>query len=466
MKENKQQAVGGVRLHLFNLVMAAAAVILSVLLIRSAYATAGAYAEMDEALETYLVCSRSAEQMQEGSDFLTQEVRQFAVTGDLADLEAYFTEANETQRRERALETLGAHLAGEDAYRLLEEALNRSNALMELEYDSMRLVIAAKGYPLDQMPAALQSRALSPHDAALSPEEQLALARSRVFDDTYQSYKDGIAADVNSCLDTLIAGMRTRQQTSSVQLLELLRQQNILTAVLMVVALAVVALTAVLIVNPLRENIEHVEAHRELPEKGAYELRYMARTYNQMLTKTRLHQDHLSYQAEHDPLTGLYNRGVFERVRGECEIETSAMLLIDIDHFKSINDTYGHEVGDLVLKRLADLLQHNFRSDDYVCRAGGDEFAVIMIHVSREMRGLIADKARRINEAAQQKTENAPAFSLSIGIAFGEASGGDADLYQNADAALYRVKEAGRCGYAFFDGTDAVSTRIEGSEAI
>ena len=111
MKENKQQAVGGVRLQLFNLAMAVAAVILSALLIHSAYATAGAYADMDETLETYLICSQSAEQMQEGSDFLTQEVRQFAVTGDLADLEAYFTEANETQRRERALETLGAHLA-------------------------------------------------------------------------------------------------------------------------------------------------------------------------------------------------------------------------------------------------------------------------------------------------------------------------------------------------------------------
>ena len=463
---NRQPAIGGVRLQIFNLVMAAAAVILSLLLIRSAYATAGAYAEMDETLETYLICSRSAEQMQNGSDYLTQEVRQFAVTGDLADLQAYFTEANETRSRERALETLGAYLVGEDAYRLLEDALAHSNELMELEYDSMRLVIAAQGYPLGGLPAALQSRALSPAEAALSPEEQMELARSLVFDDAYQSYKDSITANVNSCLDTLIDGMRARQQDSSRQLLSLLRIQNTLTAVLMIVALAVVALTAVLIVQPLRQDIEHVKAHRELPEKGAYELRYMARTYNQMLSKTRQHQDRLSYQAEHDPLTGLYNRGVFERVRGECDTETSAMLLIDIDHFKSINDTYGHEIGDLVLKRLAGVLQHSFRSDDYVCRAGGDEFAVIMVNVGAAMRGMIADKVRRINEAVQQKTDDAPAFSLSIGIAFGESLGEGADLYQNADAALYRVKEAGRCGYAFFDDTEAVSSRIENSGAV
>jgi len=450
-------SIGGVRLQIFNIVMAVAAVCLSVVVIFEAYGTANAYTDMNDSMETYLVCRQSAEQMRDGSDYLTQQARLFAVTGDLANLQAYFTEAEETCRREKALEQMGVYLAEDEAYRMLETAFARSNELMELEYYSMRLAIEAKGYAV---PEQLRQVRLDPRDAALQPQEQMELARSMVFDEVYQERKNGILGEIDDCLETIIGEMRDRQRSNADKLLQLLHRQNLVAALLMAVVLTVVALTAALIVRPLRQCVERIRENDELAEKGAYEIRYLVRIYNQMRARSRLHQDHLSYQAEHDPLTGLLNRGVFEKARAEEEAALNAMLLIDIDHFKEINDTYGHEIGDSVLKRLAETLQENFRADDYVCRVGGDEFAIIMLNVTPDMRGLIAEKVTRINETVQRQSGDVPGFSLSIGIAFGDTVGEGGDLYQNADAALYRVKEAGRAGYAFFEDDSAVSTRI------
>ena len=91
--------------------------------------------------------------------------------------------------------------------------------------------------------------------------------------------------------------------------------------------------------------------------------------------------------------------------------------IIDADNFKSINDTYGHAVGDIVLQRIADVVKKEFRSMDYICRIGGDEFAVIMVEVSKKHRDVIARKLTSINKELSLAKENTPAISLSMGVA-------------------------------------------------
>jgi diguanylate cyclase (GGDEF)-like protein len=129
-----------------------------------------------------------------------------------------------------------------------------------------------------------------------------------------------------------------------------------------------------------------------------------------------------------------------------ADTEHMALLLIDVDYFKKINDSYGHAVGDRVLKRVAELLHSSFRSVDILCRIGGDEFAVVMTRVNSSMRQLVLDKIAQVNDLLQHPKDDLPPVSLSVGVAFSDRENPKGDIFKDADEALYRVKRAGRKG--------------------
>jgi diguanylate cyclase (GGDEF)-like protein len=118
------------------------------------------------------------------------------------------------------------------------------------------------------------------------------------------------------------------------------------------------------------------------------------------LEANKLLQAELREQAIRDPLTGLYNRRYLdetldrELARAARENYTVSFMVSDIDHFKKVNDTYGHHAGDLVLKNLADQLTSNARVGDIICRYGGEEFLVILPDVSTDIAQQIAERAR------------------------------------------------------------------------
>ena len=125
------------------------------------------------------------------------------------------------------------------------------------------------------------------------------------------------------------------------------------------------------------------------------------------------------------------------------------MLLFDVDNFKSINDTYGHEVGDKVLVKLVQVMKKNFRSDDYICRIGGDEFVVFMVHATEQQKNLIASKIEKINQEMTDPKDGLPPASISVGITYG-AEAEDAEvLFEKADAAMYHSKQSGKSTYTF-----------------
>ena len=127
-----------------------------------------------------------------------------------------------------------------------------------------------------------------------------------------------------------------------------------------------------------------------------------------------------------------------------------ALLLLDIDLFKSINDTYGHTVGDRVLKRVAVVLQESFRSVDIICRFGGDEFVVVMTRVNSSMAQLVRNKIIRANEILSNPQDDLPPVTVSAGVAFSDRAKPQGDIFTDADTALYRVKQNGRGGCAIF----------------
>ena len=157
--------------------------------------------------------------------------------------------------------------------------------------------------------------------------------------------------------------------------------------------------------------------------------------------------------AFYDPLTGLNNRRFLER-RLPAMIETAhrrgaplAMMILDIDHFKHINDSYGHEAGDLVLKGFAAELQQIVRGGDLVCRLGGEEFVVAMPGVDAPHATRMAERARRTIENMEFPIPTASgsvSITVSIGLADLRGEQDSAELYRRADRALYLSKSAGR----------------------
>lgn len=157
----------------------------------------------------------------------------------------------------------------------------------------------------------------------------------------------------------------------------------------------------------------------------------------------------------------LLNRRSFDQILSLCEKDRSsfALILADVDVFKQINDTCGHDTGDRILKRVAALLHTTFRSIDYVCRIGGDEFAVIMVDMSRELYYTITDKIAEINGLLAVPEDGLPAVSLSAGVAFSDENGFCGSLFRAADSALYTAKAHGRCGCSVSPAPDETGSK-------
>jgi diguanylate cyclase (GGDEF)-like protein len=155
----------------------------------------------------------------------------------------------------------------------------------------------------------------------------------------------------------------------------------------------------------------------------------------------------LSGLACHDALTGLVNRREFDdRLAHELERsartrQTCTVLMCDLDHFKAVNDAYGHPAGDEVLKRVANELIAGVRTIDTVARVGGEEMAVLLVECTAPDAYHVADRLRR---AVATQRADAPAVTISIGIADSSGTANAGELIAAADQALYQAKRAGR----------------------
>ena len=231
----------------------------------------------------------------------------------------------------------------------------------------------------------------------------------------------------------------------------LLEFMTILSAVMLGVGFVLVFFIRYQIRKPLELMVEKIQERKPVPEGGARELRYVSRTYNRMLEEIQKRHQALTYEASHDALTGIYNRAAYDMFMESVDKGHIALLIIDMDYTKQVNDTYGHDMGDRVLKKVANLLCQSFRSVDIICRIGGDEFAVIMTRANSSMRQLVIDKVARINERLQNPDDGLPKVSVSVGVAFSDRRQSGDDIFKDADKALYLVKKAGRCGCRIYE---------------
>ena len=171
---------------------------------------------------------------------------------------------------------------------------------------------------------------------------------------------------------------------------------------------------------------------------------------------------HATLRALHDPATGLPNRVLFDdRVTQGISLAerhgwSLAVMFLDLDRFKSINDDHGHAAGDLVLREVANRLSQHARDEDTVCRSGGDEFLYLLVNpksradVERKAIAVLGDIAQAIEVGGRGLVIRA-----SIGVALYPGDGTTVDqLVRNADTAMYRAKN-GACGYVLFGSAGA-----------
>ena len=160
----------------------------------------------------------------------------------------------------------------------------------------------------------------------------------------------------------------------------------------------------------------------------------------------------LSKQATHDPLTGLFNRRYLDQILyGEIAhaLQSGSMvgiLMVDVDHFKRINDRYGHKAGDLMLQALGELMKNSVRLADIVCRYGGEEFVIVMPGASEATVSKCAEEVRSKFQGLHVASENQEIrATVSLGVAIYPLHGSNVDeVFVNADRALYRAKQQGR----------------------
>jgi diguanylate cyclase (GGDEF)-like protein len=191
---------------------------------------------------------------------------------------------------------------------------------------------------------------------------------------------------------------------------------------------------------------------------------YVTKPFNKAVLTRRINNaiknsrriDDLTEEATIDKLTGLFNKAKgTDRVSKLCKRKTGALAILDLDSFKLVNDLYGHETGDIILKTFSDVIRKNTRETDTACRIGGDEFMIfledlkdesILESLSLRLNSQLGAEAKRI----MGEDHNIP-LGISMGVVMVPEHGTEYDsLFEMADNALYKVKENGKHGYLVY----------------
>jgi diguanylate cyclase (GGDEF)-like protein len=206
-----------------------------------------------------------------------------------------------------------------------------------------------------------------------------------------------------------------------------------------------------LVANGESIGVLHMEGSFSETESRKLVIAHMlAEQYSLALGNLRL-RENLREQSIRDPLTGLFNRRYMEEsleremARSKRSRTSLAVMMLDLDHFKTFNDTYGHEAGDLLLREFGSALRFGTRTEDIVCRYGGEEFTVVLPGADESGARHRAEQIRHMTKKLEIKAAGKllPQVSISIGVAIQEGAS-VSDLLRTADSALYQAKALGR----------------------
>lgn len=400
--------------------------IVFVLILFISYAVNQNFKTLKASTNRFITSTQSFETIRSSSNELTELVRLFVINHDEQFALSYIDIIENNRSQKNALENLRPlYPDGDFTIKRLENSLMQADNLIAMDLYNMRLCYEAIGKRAEEIPERIRNIKIKPADEKLSKEEMQNLAVKNVFGNGYLIYK--FRVDEN-CFLTVKAISDEIKQTLDADSEKLGRNLDRL-RILILLLLVINALSSI----------------------GLKEFKSVTSSYNKIYEIGERRTRTLLKNAEYDALTGILNRRAYEQIcQNSSEQKRSiALLLIDMDDFKSINDTYGHIGGDTALKSLATILSETFRNGDYVARIGGDEFAAVLTDFKEAGFKIVAEKIASINEHLSG-LENIRNVSISVGMAF-SPSGYSEELYKKADKALYAVKNSGKKGCRIYD---------------
>lgn len=413
----------------------------------STFRLTGAFMRINAATKQDSELQKAAHELINASDHLTEQVQRFTIDGDRRFMESYFTEAFESKRREEAIEKMAVDSRTDAALQKLQEAMNVSLELMDQEYYAMRLVVEAKGYA--DYPEPIKQVQLRADDLALPVDEMIRRATEIVLSDAYYEQKDRIRKGTQECLDEVDKLSESIEKTEMVSLNRELFITRVAILIQAVLVFFMMWLTTRYSISPVLKAVEEVRSDRPISEYGSDEFIYLAKAYNKMYQKKKSNLERLNFKVSHDELTGAYNRAGYDFLLSTLDLDTTYMMVLDVDDFKRFNDTFGHETGDRVLMKVVKVLKRVFRDEDRICRIGGDEFVIFMMHSGNIHHSLIEAKMALIHSELEKTEDGLPPISVSIGIMNGKDASDASNLFEKADEAMYRSKKQGKGTYTF-----------------
>lgn len=448
IKEKKAKVLqSGISVRSLCIVLFIAVLIVFVCIFRTSINITEKYDDFLKSENAYDVCEKAAYSIMNTSDFLTENCRQYVATGKKKYLDNYFREVNYEHKREKAMINIKSSI-GSSAASDVERALNMSAELTRYEYYSMTLRVLSMGEDVNQYPKELQNVELTAEELLMNSEQMQSRAEEILYSDQYIAKSEEVKSHINIYLKSLVEQTQKLTAEAGNRFKKELKILNILSSILMLIIVILFLSLIFLFLKPLSLFDKAVKSGKQVRCKGAAELRNLAATYNRMHSSSDSNQKkniELKKSSITDPLTGIYNRKGYEEITAKLNKseQNIAFLLLDIDEFKTINDTYGHPMGDRALCIVANTLSKFFGSNDYIFRLGGDEFAVIMTEAEIEYSDLINDKINLINDELGCYQIFDHTLSISAGVAF-SSTGLSKQLYDAADKQLYDSKRAGR----------------------
>lgn len=412
------------------------------------------FQNLQDETERFIQCESALQQMQAGSDYLEKQVSQYVQTGQYIHMDFYVKEIRETQRYEKACDYLQQEFGGTTAIKPLESAVAYEEKLREQEFYIMRLMAEVSFADEALWPEEIRGIALTPEDAALEQEQKQKRALEILSGHAYKILRTNEDNYIVGAKQALGQQTRNNQNHAQTVFRDVYLKFETGVAVLIVLVLLICIILWKLVIAPLKTYGKSIVKGEIFPVVGARELQELATTYNKVYQENLVAQKLIRHEAEHDALTDALNRGAFDKILSIYEQGDSsfAMIMVDVDVFKQVNDTYGHSVGDKILVKVADNLQREFRSIDYICRIGGDEFAIVMVDVGSDLKEVVREKIAQVNENLSNPTDGLPAVSLSVGVAFSDRENPGDSIFKDADKALYKVKNSGRNNCGFYEG--------------
>lgn len=436
----------GIRLSRVNIVLLAVTVIGSIGMLIATNRLNSAYQQLIEETGKYINTQQDAGMIEEFSGSMLSESRSFLQTGDPAHVMAFYSQMDVIRRQldsSGTSETKGT--AASDRY--LEEAVEAFRTLAEQDAYAMRLKAETLPVSLGSYPAEFAGTEIRPEDAVLDAEQKLAKAQEILDRTDYSAIRSRLSDRVDA---SHRAASETVQQQMGVTTARI-RQELLLLrtfgVVFLVIAVLAMLSNLLLIILPINRSVSNLDNREEIPEQGSFEMRNLARVYNEVLRDSTEKQEELEYSATHDALTGVYNRAAFDREYDRCRNDRIGIAIVDVDGFKHYNDVYGHDVGDHVLRRVTETIGSKFRKEDHISRIGGDEFVIIMKNTGSAQSEDIKLKIDEINEElVKERRKGMPPISVSVGAAFWDRENPGPDILKDADKALLQMKQNGKLG--------------------